>query len=606
MIVSYGTLPGGPSRVQRRQGYVLATVFGVGVLAIASVVYLSRSASPVSELAKVTAKNANKDMDTYFNSVNKEIKKSSRTLPYKSSNEARDDLDAYFNAKAAAKPIEYMSAKKALAELDYIFPTKDSKDSKQAAKKAPTSKKMVVTKGQILAFSHEESKEDLDDYFNNLDTSTHSHAWGDMDDASRKYIENKRKAIHHAHGGFTEIDKNGNTVEVKKVWSTANAQADMDMYYGGHRPADYVAPPHAISDSAPVAAAPAPDADAALRAAKAKKLHDAIEKDPALKTKFAEVHAKWMAEHHKPPSNPEEKAEYKKMVAAVVGTLKLSIDAADIKAAAAPAAAAAAATRPNLSTQYQVFNAYLDMHPKAAAKYDHFKKVWRQSHEHDLPNNAEEAKEYNALMTKMVGKLKINAEEVTNQWNALWDAKHGKKAAVAQADKTSSLKSKLARDASLKAKLDKVHAEWATRHDGRLPLSAQDKQEYREMLIKAGVINAHGSRAAATTTSLAEAHKYSPQQEEMAKQHALMDLEKHMKSVKKGIEKVHEEWMRHHKKPPQNAAEEKMYDQLLEKYVGHPDVSNQYVRDRPASAQAAPTMTATDDKMLDIDADLLN
>ena len=82
-----------------------------------------------------------------------------------------------------------------MKELDYIFPTKKSKFS--TVRKAPAH-------NQVLAFSHSEAKDDLDNYFDNLDTDTHSHAWSDMDSSSQKYIENKRKAIHASHGSFTE------------------------------------------------------------------------------------------------------------------------------------------------------------------------------------------------------------------------------------------------------------------------------------------------------------------------------------------------------------------------------------------------------------------
>ncbi len=133
-----------------------------------------------------------------------DIQKSARRLPYRSSNEARSDLDSYFDHKAAARPGDYISAEKALKELDYIFPTKQSKQSKSMkAKVVPPSS------SQVLAFSHSESQEDLNDYFDNLDTSTRSHAWSDMDSTSQKYIENKRKAIHDSHGSFTVVSTPG-------------------------------------------------------------------------------------------------------------------------------------------------------------------------------------------------------------------------------------------------------------------------------------------------------------------------------------------------------------------------------------------------------------
>jgi hypothetical protein len=143
-------------------------------------------------------------MDSYFHGMQHDIQKTARRLPYRSSNEARSDLDAYFDHKAAARPGDYISAEKALKELDYIFPTKQSKQAKSIkARVVPPSS------SQVLAFSHSESQEDLNDYFDNLDTSTRSHAWSDMDSTSQKYIENKRKAIHDSHGSFTVVGTPG-------------------------------------------------------------------------------------------------------------------------------------------------------------------------------------------------------------------------------------------------------------------------------------------------------------------------------------------------------------------------------------------------------------
>ena len=143
--------------------------------------------------------NANvlQDLDTYFNKIGDQISKTSRTMPYSSSNEARDQLNSYFDHKLASKPSQYISAQKALKELDYIFPTPHGK-------KAPTAAKAPQAHSQVLAFSHSEAKDDLDSYFDSLDTDTHSHAWSDMDSSSQNYIENKRKAIHKSHGAFTE------------------------------------------------------------------------------------------------------------------------------------------------------------------------------------------------------------------------------------------------------------------------------------------------------------------------------------------------------------------------------------------------------------------
>ena len=63
----------------------------------------------------------------------------------------------------------------------------------------------------------------------------------------------------------------------------------------------------------------------------------------------------------------------------------------------------------------------------------------------------------------------------------------------------------------------------------------------------------------------------------MAKVNALKDLMKHDPKIQQKIDKVHRAWTKAgHKAPPANAAEEKEYHALMNKVVGHPDVSFQY------------------------------
>merc|ERR1712216_694503 len=74
--------------------------------------------------------------------------------------------------------------------------------------------------------------------------------------------------------------------------------------------------------------------------------------------------------------------------------------------------------------------------------------------------------------------------------------------------------------------------------------------------------------------SLAEEH--SEVEEKMAKVRALQDLEKHDPKIKTKIAEVHHQWMKAgHKAPPATPEEEKEYHALMEKIVGHPDISFQ-------------------------------
>ena len=59
--------------------------------------------------------------------------------------------------------------------------------------------------------------------------------------------------------------------------------------------------------------------------------------------------------------------------------------------------------------------------------------------------------------------------------------------------------------------------------------------------------------------------------------------------------------MRHHSSPPQSAAEEKEYDGLMAKYVGHPDVSMQM----QGAKISVPGHEDQATKMLDLDASFL-
>lgn len=62
----------------------------------------------------------------------------------------------------------------------------------------------------------------------------------------------------------------------------------------------------------------------------------------------------------------------------------------------------------------------------------------------------------------------------------------------------------------------------------------------------------------------------------MAKVKALQELETHDPKIKTKIAEVHHQWMKAgYKAPPSNPTEEKAYQALMAKIVGHPDIAFQ-------------------------------
>ena len=189
----------------------------------------------------------------------------------------------------------------------------------------------------FMLISRKEARDDLNNYFNNLDTDTHSHAWGDMDSNSKSYIENKRKAIHSGHGAFTTVDSQGRAQEMKKVWTSAAAAADMDSFYGG-----------SPKKSAAASALPTGSADPPTEtdnANKVAKLKAAIQANPALQKQLDGVHSAWFHSHRSPPSSAAERREYAAMVRAAVGA------AANPTVAAAAGSPSPARPAPSYSPQ---------------------------------------------------------------------------------------------------------------------------------------------------------------------------------------------------------------------------------------------------------------
>ena len=88
---------------------------------------------------------------------------------------------------------------------------------------------------------------------------------------------------------------------------------------------------------------------------------------------------------------------------------------------------------------------------------------------------------------------------------------------------------------------------------------------------------AHGKGISSLAAEAKEANEeHSDAEIKMAKVKALEELEHHDPAVKTKIAEVHHQWMEAgHKAPPTNAAEEKEYQALMSKIVGHPDTSFQ-------------------------------
>jgi hypothetical protein len=187
-----------------------------------------------------------------------------------------------------------------------------------------------------LLLGRVEAQVDMNKYFDSIDTDTHSHAWRDIDQSSRRYIDNKRKAMHYEPGTFTTIDSNGDARDLKKVWTAAAAANDMDVYYGGEAPSPV--PPDASKSS--VIIEPKTPEHAAFDTSKASKLQAAMRADPSLEKRLDDVHAEWFQHHQAPPTSEAERRTYKAMVMAAVANNRppaATAPAAGLHAAAPPA-----------------------------------------------------------------------------------------------------------------------------------------------------------------------------------------------------------------------------------------------------------------------------
>jgi len=169
----------------------------------------------------------------------------------------------------------------------------------------------------------------------------------------------------------------------------------------------------------------------------------------------------------------------------------------------------------------------------------------------------------------------------------------------AQLHKMRELKDFEKKDKNFAKKLNKVHMEWAKSHHGP-PHTAEEQKEYAKLLKK--VVGDESPLAHSKKAKMNEFHapdlndqfkvaggkgvsslatekpkvEHSAAEITMAKVKALQDLESHDPKIKSKIAEVHHQWMKAgHKAPPSTPAEEKEYQGLMQKIVGHPDIGFQ-------------------------------
>jgi len=229
--------------------------------------------------------------------------------------------------------------------------------------------------------------------------------------------------------------------------------------------------------------------------------------------------------------------------------------------------------------------------------------VAKQTHEDEAPaadaKHEEDETSADAVKPKKAPRQQKHASKdapvVTEEIPVMPEDTDG--ASVAQLKKMRELKKYEAKHKKFSRQLNEVHMEWAKTHHGP-PHTDAEQKEYATLLKK--MIN-HGPNLKHTKkinqfhapdlndqfkvaagkgiNSLAAEEKveeHSEAEEKIAKVRALQDLEAHDPKIKTKIAEVHHQWMKAgHKAPPSTPAEEKEYQKLMEKIVGHPDISFQ-------------------------------
>lgn len=144
---------------------------------------------------------------------------------YKSASEAQSDLASYFDKQATHfKVAPGMSATAALRQANSIFDNKEKATLRSGRSGSGSTQRKEVT--QDLAFSSKDSKNDIDDYFDNLGGGQSHHAHKSTG-SSAKYINSKRAAMDDGDN-FASINADGSRSQMKDKWSSAAAAKEMD------------------------------------------------------------------------------------------------------------------------------------------------------------------------------------------------------------------------------------------------------------------------------------------------------------------------------------------------------------------------------------------
>eukprot|EP00286_Rhodomonas_abbreviata_P014544 CAMPEP_0181326896 /NCGR_PEP_ID=MMETSP1101-20121128/21774_1 /TAXON_ID=46948 /ORGANISM="Rhodomonas abbreviata, Strain Caron Lab Isolate" /LENGTH=440 /DNA_ID=CAMNT_0023435443 /DNA_START=15 /DNA_END=1337 /DNA_ORIENTATION=+ len=351
---------------------------------------------------------------------------------YRSSADARNDLNAYFDSQKMNTKRHGLSASEANSQLSQIWKT--SADAKIAKVRSLQHKQVM----QDLAFSSHAAQDDLDSYFD------------EMDDSHPK--------AHHEHHESGEIRKN---------WNAHSAENDMDNYWDtlsakeGHK--WHHQNSHAIKPS-----------QAQIAEAKSKALKEYRSQHPEFAKKLDQIHIDWMKTHDQPPTGTMEKSQYEKQVKKVEQGVHLQVTKYLKEIMAHPEAKE---DKPNLRKEALV--KYLDSHPDVKAKMSKAKKEWMEEYGGPPKGNVQ-MKKYHDLMKHIVGHVDISIKDTLGVKASTLS---GAQKEPSQAEKVKALKEFEHQNPEIKDKIAKVHKLWAQKHT-KPPSTPAEEAEYGELMKK--------------------------------------------------------------------------------------------------------------------------
>mmetsp|Transcript_133433 Transcript_133433/g.198358 ORF Transcript_133433/g.198358 Transcript_133433/m.198358 type:complete len:411 (+) Transcript_133433:2-1234(+) len=349
---------------------------------------------------------------------------------YRSSDAARAELNEYFDSQAVATRKHGISSKQAMSQLNAIFPTAGDAKIKQIRAKQ---QKTVM---QDLHYSSSAAQDDLDSYFDSMDSSPKKHAHKD----------------HHF-----------------KAESTDKARDDMDSYWDSLTESEHHEWHHAKKSSS--------SKPTAEMVAQAKKLAlEEYKKDhPDFAKKLDQVHIDWMKTHDGIPTTVSEKKKYTNLIKEVEQGVDLPITKhlkaiMDGKEDAKTGMKAQAADSNPRKLALQKF---LDSNPDVKAKMVKAKKEFFEEYGHPPnPKSKHEMQKYHDIMKKAVGKIDISIDKELGT----------KKAKGADSsDKVAELKKFEKENPMVQAKIQKVHKLWASKHTAP-PKTPAEEAEYGELM----------------------------------------------------------------------------------------------------------------------------